>query len=286
MTPPTHQSASALALLRSLHAGMTPTEQKISTAVLADPETVLRLPVADIARRAGTSAAAVSRFTSKIGYRGLSDFKIALALDVANGGTGDPIDLPGGSLGQLLAAVARDNRQAIRDTLEIMPSEIFGEAITKLISADRIIVMGVGQMGHLAADAAAKLSHAGKTAIGSKDYVEQLALSRGLSQRDVLLCIAYEGSSPPVLYNAEIARQSGATVIGVCRAGWSGLADLVDLHLPVSAREGEWRSASSAAHVAITTVLDALLAGILASDPLSAEAWRASAALVQGEQLE
>ena len=281
------QLGSALALLRSLHGGMTPTEQKISAAVLADPEAVLRLPVAEIAQRAGTSTAAVSRFTSKIGYRGLSDFKIALALDVANGGAfegeaGSPLDA--GT--QVLATIARENRQSIRDTLEIMPAENFTRAIVQLSSADRIILMGVGQMGHLAEDAAAKLSQAGRTSIGSSDYVEQLALSRGLTQRDVLLCIAYEGSSPPVTYNAEIAQQAGSTVIGICRAGISPLSELSDIHLPVSARDGEWRAAASAAHLAITTVVDALLAGILVTNPDAADAWRATNTLVRGEHLE
>lgn len=288
MTGAPHQAGSALALLRALHAGMTPTEQKISAAVLADPETVLRLPVADIARRAGTSPAAISRFTAKIGYRGLSDFKIALALDVANGGTADLIETrsPTEAGEQVLVTIARENRQSIRDTLEIMPAEALGKAIAQLGSAERVIVIGVGQMGHLAADTAAKLAQAGKNATGSKDYVEQLALSRGLTAQDVLLCVAYEGSSPPVLYNAELARLAGATVIGICRAGASPLTELIDIHLPVSAYGGEWRSASSASHVAITTVVDAVLAGMLVADPTAAEAWRATAALVRGEQLE
>ena len=245
----TYQVGSALALLRSLHAGMTPTEQKISAAVLADPESVLRLPVAEIARRAGTSPAAVSRFTSKLGYRGLSDFKIALALDVASGGSSDVVEgvYSGGAGEQLLATIARENRQAIRDTLEIMPAENLTQAIAQLGSADRIFAMGVGQMGHLAVDAAAKLVQAGRTAIGSSDYVEQLALARSLTQRDVLLCIAYEGSSPPVVYNAEIARRAAVTVIAICRAGTSALSELANIHLPVSARDGEWRPAASAA---------------------------------------
>ncbi|MCU1440973.1 MAG: hypothetical protein JWP85_1970, partial [Rhodoglobus sp.] len=282
------QAGSALALLRSLHAAMTPTEQKISSTVLADPETVLRLPVSDIARRAGTSPAAVSRFTAKMGYRGLSDFKIALALDVASGGTVDAAEPgpPGDAGEQVLAIIARENRQAIRDTLEIMPAKQLGKAIARIGVADRIVVMGVGQMGHLAVDTAGKFAMAGRNAAGSSDYVEQLALSRGLGQRDVLLCIAYEGSSPPMTYNAEIARLAGATVIGVCRAGSSALSELADIHLPVSAREGEWRSVASAAHVAITTVVDALLAGVLVADPVAAEAWRATSALVRGEQLE
>jgi len=282
------QSGSALALLRSLHSGMTPTEQKISATVLADPETVLRLPVSDIARRAGTSPAAVSRFTAKIGYRGLSDFKIALALDLASGGTGDAGDIPSphDTGDQVLAGIARENRQSIRDTLEIMSADAMGRAIAGLGDAGRIIVVGVGQMGHLAADTAAKLTFAGRNATPSTDYVEQLALSRGLSAGDVMLCIAYEGTSPPVTYNAELAHRAGATVIAICRAGTSPLSELADVHLPISSREGEWRSASSAAHVAIATVVDALVSGLLASDPAAAEAWRATGELVRGEQLE
>lgn len=278
-------AAGALALLRSLHAGMTPTEQKIASAVLADPETMLRLPVAEIALRAGTSPAAVSRFTAKLGYRGLSDLKIALALDVAAGGAQDS-PAPPDSGEQVLATIARENRQAIRDTLEIMPAEVFASAVSRLGSARRILVIGVGQMGHLAADLAAKLAQAGHDALASADYVEQLALSRALGAHDVLVCLAFEGSSPPVGYNAEIARRNGATIIGICRVGASPLTEFLDIHLPVSARAGEWRTASSAAHVAIVTVVDAILAGLLVASPAAADAWRETAAVVNAEQLE
>jgi DNA-binding MurR/RpiR family transcriptional regulator len=266
---------------------MTPTEQKICAAVLADPETVLRLPVADIARRAGTSPAAVSRFTAKIGYRGLSDFKIALALDVAGGAAADQHDgtAGGDAVHLVLATIGRENRQAIRDTLEIMPAAEFARAIECIGTADRVVVLGVGRMGYLALDAAAKFAQAGKNAVGSADYAEQLALTRNLAHGDVLLCIAYDGSSPPLTYNAELAAATGATIIALCRAGESALSGLAHVHLPVSAHEGEWRTAAASAQVAITTVIDALLAGILV-DPDAAEAWRSTGALIRGEQLE
>ncbi len=288
MTEAGTPTGSALSLLRSLLPTMGAADSKIATAVLQDPDGILRSPVSEIAARASTSPAAVSRFTAKLGYRGLSDFKIALALEVASGGAagqGEPISSTDTGV-QILAKISRENRQIIRDTIEIVPSAAFTRAAESLAGARRIAVIGVGQLGYAAMDAAARLARVGRPAVASRDYVEQLVMSNGLDAGDVLLCISYEGSAPPLVYNAEIAAARGATVIGICQAGDSALARLLDIHLPVSARVTVWRSAASGAHVAILTLIDALVTTIITSDHAAFALWQAGQALIGSEQLE
>lgn len=61
------------------------TERRIAEFVQASPQKVLHLNIAELARQAGTSSAAVVRFCKRIGAEGYSDFKLWLAKDVYQG---------------------------------------------------------------------------------------------------------------------------------------------------------------------------------------------------------
>ena len=280
--------AGVMAILRATYPDLTTTDQKIASLILEEPDSILRAPVADIAARSGSSQAAVSRFTARMGFRGLADFKIALALDVAanaaRAGT-DSIDA-GDSMGQILAKVASENEQSIRDTLEVIGRSELEDSVLALRAAERIVIIGVGQMGYLAADAALKLRQTGKHVISSSDYIEQLALSHHAGARDVFLFVSYEGAAPPVLYNAELARAAGAVVIGICHAGRPALRESVDYQLGVSAHGSPYRTSAQAAHVAVVTVIDALVVGMLAKDTESAGAFEEFNSLLKTEHLE
>ena len=281
-------SAGVLAVLRATYTGMTTTDQKIASLILEEPESILRAPVTDIAARSGSSQAAVSRFTARMGYRGLADFKIALALDVAasvDNGQNNAVD-PADSMSQIIRKIAADNQQSIRDTLEVIGEQALDKAVLALRAAERIVIVGVGQMGYLAADAALKFRQTGRTVVVSNDYVEQLALSQAARARDAFLFISYEGSAPPILYNAEVAKATGATVIGICHAGRPALLEHIDHQLGVSAHGSDYRSAAQAAHVAIVTVIDALVVGMLTKDSDSLAAFGEFNALLRSEQLE
>src|SRR5690606_22646030 len=121
VSSPRSGGAGVLAVLRATYTGMTSTDQKIASLILEEPESILRAPVTDIAARSGSSQAAVSRFTARMGFRGLADFKIALALDVAAGaGRGTTTVDAADSMSQILRKIAADNEQSLRDTLEVI----------------------------------------------------------------------------------------------------------------------------------------------------------------------
>ncbi|MFV0425680.1 MAG: MurR/RpiR family transcriptional regulator [Beutenbergiaceae bacterium] len=289
--PPTQtrtQGGGVLAVLRGKYPGMTATDKKIADLILEDPGSILRAPVAEIATRSGSSQAAVSRFASRLGFGRLTDLKIGLALDVASGegnGQSHAIDVAD-SMPQVLHKIASDNIQVIRDTLEVLSRTELERAVDALRGASRIVILGVGQMGYLASDAALKFRTVGRQAVAASDYIEQLALSQAARSDDAFLIVSHAGIAPPVVYGAEAAKAAGATVIGICHAGRPALAEHLDVQLSISADGAQFRTAAQAARVAIATLIDTLVVGLLARDGAHAMHFAEFNELLGSEQLE
>lgn len=72
-----------LARVSLTYCALTPTERKVADALLADPAAFTRMPMARIERMAGASSPSIMRFCRAVGYKGLTDLKLALAGSLA-----------------------------------------------------------------------------------------------------------------------------------------------------------------------------------------------------------
>src|SRR6266545_2045357 len=89
-------------------------------------------------------------------------------------------------------------------------------AIGKLAAARRIDCYSVGFIStFLATDVQARLSRLGLTANAYFDAHMQLISAASLSSHDVVLAISHVGRMPTLLDAVDVAREQGATVIGV-----------------------------------------------------------------------
>src|SRR3954463_2327179 len=72
--------------IRTYAAQMPATMAKIAAVLIDDPKAPLSLSITELAGRAGTSAASVTRFCRTIGYAGYSQLRVSIAEDVGRGG--------------------------------------------------------------------------------------------------------------------------------------------------------------------------------------------------------
>src|SRR6185369_4385403 len=66
---------------------MPATMAKIAAVLIEDPRAPLTLSITELAERAGTSAATVTRFCRLIGYAGFSELRVGMAEDAGRGGS-------------------------------------------------------------------------------------------------------------------------------------------------------------------------------------------------------
>src|SRR5436305_7316960 len=77
---------SVLDRIKTYRSQMPATMNKIADVLIDDPKAPLNLSITELAERAGTSAASVTRFCRMIGYRGYSLLRVGIAEDVGRGG--------------------------------------------------------------------------------------------------------------------------------------------------------------------------------------------------------
>src|SRR6476469_902533 len=77
---------SVLDRIKTLQSQMPATMGKIAAVLINDPKAPLTLSITDLAERAGTSAASVTRFCRMLGYAGYAPLRVGIAEDVGRGG--------------------------------------------------------------------------------------------------------------------------------------------------------------------------------------------------------
>src|SRR5919108_4131619 len=82
-TSPESGESSPLVKIRSLLPGLARAEQRVANIVLADPASIARRSITEVAEAAGTSETTVTRFCKAIGVGGYPELRIALAADTA-----------------------------------------------------------------------------------------------------------------------------------------------------------------------------------------------------------
>ena len=84
---------SVLDRVRTHQSEMPATMAKIAAVLIDNPRAPLDLSITELAERAGTSAASVTRFCRMIGYSGYSPLRVGIAEDLGRGGL--PAERPG-----------------------------------------------------------------------------------------------------------------------------------------------------------------------------------------------
>lgn len=116
-------------------------ERKVARYVSDNLSCMVGLSVEELAKRSGSSQAAVVRFCKKLGCKGYRDFSIQLVteLAVAQSSSTDKAaysDIQEGDRTEnVVRNVCRHNIQAIEDTLSLMEPELVESTAEKLFNA-------------------------------------------------------------------------------------------------------------------------------------------------------
>ncbi|TMH72193.1 MAG: SIS domain-containing protein [Betaproteobacteria bacterium] len=237
-------------------------ERSVAERVLAQPNEVLHLSIAEMARRVGASQPTVARFAAAMGFSGYKEFKLRLAQSLASG----------------MPFVHQDVRPD--DTVELVTSKVFDRAIGALIEvrnqldpaalkrairilagARRIECYGVGNSGIVALDAQHKLFRYG---VPTASYVDTHAMGMAatvLKRGDAVLAVSASGRTTDTLVAVEIARESGAQVVAIAPGG-SPLAKLATVALCADVPEDPDIYAPMVSRLAHLAIIDVLSVGL------------------------
>ncbi|MGS2722587.1 transcriptional regulator HexR [Porticoccus sp. GXU_MW_L64] len=226
-----------LPLLKSPNLHLSKSERKVCETVLAAPEDAVHTPIAVIAKQAGVSEPTVNRFCRRLGCKGYPDFKVKLARELSNGQPLMTRDVtPSDSLATLTEKIFESTRATLHTTQSSIDTPSLEMAVDALAQAKCIVFFGLGASGSVALDAQHKFFRFNTPVIAHTDILNQRMCCAAMGQQDVAVFISYTGRTKAIIENAQIAREVGATVIGITGAH-SLLAKQCSIVLPVDIPE-------------------------------------------------
>ncbi|HEX4597255.1 MAG TPA: SIS domain-containing protein [Burkholderiaceae bacterium] len=237
-------------------------ERSVAQRVLAQPNEVLHLSIAEMAKRVGASQPTVARFAAAMGFSGYKEFKLRLAQSLASGVPFVHQDVtPDDTVEVVTSKVFDRTIGALIDVRNHLDPVALKRAIQILASARRIECYGVGNSGIVALDAQHKLFRYG---VPTASYVDTHAMGMAattLKRGDAVLAISASGRTADTLVAVEIARESGAKVVAITTRG-SPLAKLATAALYADVPEDPDLYAPMVSRLAHLAIIDVLSVGV------------------------
>jgi RpiR family carbohydrate utilization transcriptional regulator len=230
-----HHTASLLHRIAESRDKAPATRRAILNAMLEDPDRVLAESFEQLAERSGSSVPTIMRTCRDLGFAGLREFKLALAQDLALGGSPlhrrvnieDAAD-------EVVGKIARSAAASVAGVRNQLDMAVLSAAVDALATAPHIDIVGAGNTSwFMATDLQARLFRLGLSANAWADYHLQQVAAGAQRPGGVMIAITHVGGMPSLLDAVDIARAQGAKIVAITRPG-TPLAERADWLLGLS----------------------------------------------------
>jgi len=251
-----------IAQLTQTHAGFSKSERKVVTAILSNPEAATRSSIAQLARLSTVSEPTINRFCKKLGASGFPDFKMQLALSLASDArfvnsavaAEDTVD----TFTPKIFDASVNALTRVRDTIDTNSVQ---QVVNQFLEAKQVFFFGLGNSGSVASDATFKFFRFNKPVSAHHDPLMQRMLAAAGSLGDLFFMISHTGRTKDLLDTAAIARDSGATVVGLT-APKSPLAAACSHAITLNVPEDTDEYLPMTSRLVQLTVLDVIATGV------------------------
>ncbi|WP_455487765.1 MurR/RpiR family transcriptional regulator [Haemophilus sp.] len=251
--------------ISSLYHSLTKSEKKIADTILRSPDLVSQCPLSEIAKHLEVGEATLVRFCRTIGFKGFSDFKLELSIELATKDNDDetvleteimPSDDSLTIAQKLQAAVSN----VMEETVNLLDLKQLEQVVKAIKKARRIFLFGVGSSGVTAEDAKNKLMRIGfqVDATGNNHFMYMQAAL--LTPSDVAIGLSHSGYSAETAHTLKIAKQNGATTVALTHSLRSPVTEYADYVLVNGNKQGKLQGDSIGTKIAQLFVLDLIYA--------------------------
>ncbi|MFT3719178.1 MurR/RpiR family transcriptional regulator [Pseudorhodoferax sp.] len=197
------------------------TRRAILEAMLQDPDRTLEESFEQLAERSGSSVPTIMRTCRALGFAGLREFKLALAQELALGGSplhrrvniADAAD-------EVVGKIARSAAASVAGVRNQLDMAVLQAAVDAIATAPHIDIVGAGNTSwFMAGDLQARLFRLGLSATAWADYHLQQVAAGAQRAGGVVVAITHVGGMPSLLDAVDIARAQGARLVAITRPG-------------------------------------------------------------------
>lgn len=239
--------------IRSVYNQFTRAEKKVADYVVAHPRDVLFMSITELADACGVGETSVFRFCRTVGVNGYQEFKMQLSLSMQDvEGDNTPLTshvAPDDDVTAVIQKVLGSTQKALAETAALVDQATLGKAVDMLVAANRICFFGVGASLISAMKAANRFMRIEPKVVCVSDAHAQAMQAATMQPGDAAVVFSYSGSTKDTNAVAELAKQSGGTVISVTRFQKSPLTEFSSLILLCGANESPLQSGSTSADI-------------------------------------
>lgn len=234
---------------------------------------VPNMSISQLAEACETGEATVTRFVKKMGYGSMQQFKVALAAELTENSRSYIIsrDITAEEsalvTGRKLLEV---NISTLERTLANLPEGLIESCAKRILQAQRLLFVGLGNSGFTARDSAYKFCRIGLDSVGLDNSHDMLMMAALAKPGDLMLAVSQSGKSPELMHTLKLAHEGGAYCILVTANSDAGLAGYVDACIPYVAKESLLETGSIMAKLAQFFVMDVLYTQVVKNMPKEA----------------
>lgn len=237
-------------------------EARVADFVLAHANDVIKMRIVDLAAASSVSEPTVIRFCRALGFDGFQSFKLQLAQQLGMGSvyTQFAVD-DSDTVNDLRNKVFDTTIGSLLTVRDELDPDILEEAINTIARARRVEFYGFGASGSVASDAQHKFFRLQLSTAAYTDPHIQRMSAISLGSEDVVVAISQSGRTRALLESVALARDAGATVIGLAPAG-TPLSEQCTIPITVNMEEDLQAATPVSSRIAHLVVIDVLATGV------------------------
>ncbi len=246
----------------------TATEKMIAKYILEHTQDVLNYSAQLLGEKSETSAAAVIRFSKKLGYKGFSELKMSLAKSKQTEDDND-IDVILNSEDDITSIVdkcCRLNMNTVLKTYQMIHIDALNNAIDCIYKANTVYLFGVGGSSIVAQDLSQKLIRIGKKVIYNSDIHVQMTFAESMKKEDVGLFISYSGNTKGLVDMMKYLHEKSIPTISITQHSKNSLTKYANICLYVPVEEKELRIGAISSRISTLVMTDLLYYGLFKHD--------------------
>ena len=252
---------------------MTRVGKRIADTILATPDKIVRLSIADMSQEVDVGEASIIRFCRTMGYKGFQDFKMDLAIELATTDSQDSNTLLDAEISEVDDAytiglkLQSSITNVLSETLNLLDMHQVIQVVRALHTCRFVYIFGVGSSGVTATEMKHKLMRIGLRVDAETNNHFMYMQAALLRADDVAIGISHSGHAPETVHALKLAKQSGAMTVAMTHNLGSPISKIADFCLLNGNRQGRLQGDSIGTKTAQLFVLDLIYTLLVQQDP-------------------
>lgn len=217
-------------------------------------------PISQIAKESNIGEATITRFSKKMGFNGLQDFKVTLAQEISSLSKNKNIINSNIENNEPVVDTAKklliSNINTLESTVDIINGQDIHKSSQLIINAKRIYFIGIGYSGIIAQDSNYKFMRIGLNCVSFDSSHTMIMMASIMEKGDLLIAISHSGETDEIIKTVKLAKENEVDVISITKKKESSLKDISDIHLEYISEETLLETGSISSKLAQIFLID------------------------------